>query len=534
MLADAASPCPQYPKRVRLVDHQEDFVALAQLDETRQVGEIPVHAVDTFEDHHHALVVAAMTLQQVVEHLPVIVPKGDSAGAGEQGAHLDAVVDQFVVEDQILRTEEMRDRRDVGPVPADKGQAGLGIEKLGECAFEFDMNGSFATDDAARRHRRAVTIERLSDRRLQSRMARQPQVIVVGEADVLALADPGGVSHEALVKAEIGNPADFGRLEFSHTRQQVQISRMEIEAVMRFGNRGVLEGGRVRHRFERRTGDTLAHHTIGQLALLVRGRIFEQCCCSFGQRARSFARSRSSSKSRPSAAANSGSVDGSSWSGSGTCRAASGVGVITGAVRTWSTMRCASFATVVVSISSSVDMTIPHCFSNFICSSTSISESMPRSSSDWPAASFAGAIPTIPATCLISSCSAKEIASARGSSSRCPRTSSKSPSVASFAALSKASRTRANFGALATTGRIASRDQLSSARVICDTPERIACSIRSSASAGASSFTPSRSPSIRATTGFLAYSRPKIPNTNSPRRSYLVPRCRTGSSPTST
>ena len=76
-------------------------------------------------------------------------------------------------------------------------------------------------------------------------MAGQPQVIVVGEADVLAVADPGGVSHEALVKAEIGNPADVGRLEFGHAREQVQISRMQIEAVMRFGNRNVLEGGRV-------------------------------------------------------------------------------------------------------------------------------------------------------------------------------------------------------------------------------------------------------------------------------------------------
>jgi hypothetical protein len=76
-------------------------------------------------------------------------------------------------------------------------------------------------------------------------MAGQPQVIVVGEADVLALADPGGVSREPLVKAEIGNPAEIGLLDFRHTRQQVQISRMEIEPVMRFGNRGHLGGGRV-------------------------------------------------------------------------------------------------------------------------------------------------------------------------------------------------------------------------------------------------------------------------------------------------
>src|SRR5215472_4688011 len=165
-------------------------------------------------------------------------------------------------------------------------------------------------------------------------MAGQPQVIVVGEADVLAFADPGGVSHEALVKAEIGNPAVFGRLEFRHTRQQVQVSRMEIEAVMRFGNRSILEGSRVRYRFERRTGDTLAHHAVGQLALLVRGRIFEQCRCSFGQRTRSFPRSRSSSKSRSSALTSSGSTDRSSWSGSATGPAALGAPAIAGPMPT--------------------------------------------------------------------------------------------------------------------------------------------------------------------------------------------------------
>ena len=167
-----------------------------------------------------------MTLQEIVDHLPVIVPKGDAAGAGEQGAHLNAVVDQLVVQDQILRPEEMRDRRDVRPVPADEGKTPLGIEKLGERAFEFDMDGSFAAYDAARRHRRAVTIERGGDCRLESRMAGQPQVVVVGEADVLALADAGGVPHQALMEAEIGNPADLGRFEFGHALQQVQISRM--------------------------------------------------------------------------------------------------------------------------------------------------------------------------------------------------------------------------------------------------------------------------------------------------------------------
>ena len=147
-------------------------MTIADLNEGRQVREVAVHAVNAFHHDQHALVVAPGLAQQIVYRLPIVVLEGYAPGTREDRPHDDAVVDKRIMQDQILGPEEMRDRRDVGPVPADKGQAGLGIEKLGECAFEFDMNGSFAADDAARRHRRAVTIERLSDSRLQSRMAR--------------------------------------------------------------------------------------------------------------------------------------------------------------------------------------------------------------------------------------------------------------------------------------------------------------------------------------------------------------------------
>src|SRR5260221_13920385 len=103
---------------------------------------------------------------------------------------------------------------------------------------------------------------------------------------------------------------------------------------MRFGNRGRLGSGRVRYRFERRTGDTLAHHSIGQFALLVGGRVLEQYRRSFGQRARSFARSRSFSKSRSSPLKSSGLAGGSNWSGSVTGRAAVAVGAVVGPMPT--------------------------------------------------------------------------------------------------------------------------------------------------------------------------------------------------------
>src|SRR5271165_7659738 len=108
-------------------------------------------------------------------------------------------------------------------------------------------------------------------------------------------------------------------------------------------------------------GDTLAHHAIGQFALLFSGRVLEYPQ-RFGQNVRPLVLSRSSFKSCPIAAMIAESADGSSSSGSAVGAVAVKVGVIAGAVPTWSTMRCASFATVVVSISSSVEMTIPHCF----------------------------------------------------------------------------------------------------------------------------------------------------------------------------
>src|SRR6516165_10771529 len=104
-------------------------------------------------------------------------------------------------------------------------------------------------------------------------------------------------------------------------------------------------------------GDTLAHHAIGQFALLFTGRVLEYSQ-RFGQSVLPLVLSRSSFKSCPTAAMIAESADGSSSSGWTEGAVAVTAGVIAGVVPTWSTMRCASFATVVASISSSVEMTI--------------------------------------------------------------------------------------------------------------------------------------------------------------------------------
>src|SRR5215831_18063277 len=120
---------------------------------------------------------------------------------------------------------------------------------------------------------------------------------------------------------------------------------------MRFGNRRDLARSRAKQGLAWGMGDTLAHHAIGQFALLFTGRVFEYLHRS-GQNVPPLTLSRSSSKRCPIAAMIAESADGSSPSGLTAGAVAVKAGVIAGAVPMWSTMRCASFATVVVSISS--------------------------------------------------------------------------------------------------------------------------------------------------------------------------------------
>src|SRR5205807_10199260 len=111
--------------------------------------------------------------------------------------------------------EEVADHRDVGEITADEDQAIIGTEELGKSPLELAVQGELAGDDAARRGRGAVLV----DRRLGSLgyrgMAGQAEIIVAGEVDQLAAVPADGAAADPVARLEEGqqHAAQIGRAD---------------------------------------------------------------------------------------------------------------------------------------------------------------------------------------------------------------------------------------------------------------------------------------------------------------------------------
>ncbi|MNS19847.1 hypothetical protein D3C72_515730 [compost metagenome] len=120
MFADAMAALAHHAQGMRLVHHQEHAVAMFDLDEAGQVGVVAVHAVDPFQHDQDALELAAVVREQGVQGVGVVMGKRQPARARKLDALQDAVVDQFVVQHQVARAEQVADGGYVGGVAADE------------------------------------------------------------------------------------------------------------------------------------------------------------------------------------------------------------------------------------------------------------------------------------------------------------------------------------------------------------------------------------------------------------------------------
>ena len=103
MLGKAATARAEDAERVRLIDHQPGAVALLQLDELRQVGDVAVHGIEAFDDDQRVAARAPVRAQQPLEVIEIVVPEGERLGVRKLDAGEQAVVRQLVVQDEVAR-----------------------------------------------------------------------------------------------------------------------------------------------------------------------------------------------------------------------------------------------------------------------------------------------------------------------------------------------------------------------------------------------------------------------------------------------
>ena len=72
-----------------------------------QIGIVAIHAVDALDRDDHTTVLRPQVAKQAIELLGVVVSKRPLAGLRRRRSLHDAVVGEFVVEDQVFGTEEV-------------------------------------------------------------------------------------------------------------------------------------------------------------------------------------------------------------------------------------------------------------------------------------------------------------------------------------------------------------------------------------------------------------------------------------------
>src|SRR6516225_11355847 len=103
-----------------------------------------------FDHEERAAVAWTSFAQQPVGRFMVEMRKWHPARPGEHRTLGDAVVDQRVVHDNVIASEQMTDDRHVGGVAADQNDGVLRAMHLGERTLECAMNGALTRDRTAR------------------------------------------------------------------------------------------------------------------------------------------------------------------------------------------------------------------------------------------------------------------------------------------------------------------------------------------------------------------------------------------------
>ncbi len=136
MLEYPCPACSQHAKAMRIVNHEPRAMAFLDGDQGREIAEVAVHRIEALGHDQRPLVASPQGGKQRVERGHVIMRKGPALAARHNRAHDDAVVRQRIMDDEVARAEQGADRRNVGGVPADIGEARFSLVMASKSAFE--------------------------------------------------------------------------------------------------------------------------------------------------------------------------------------------------------------------------------------------------------------------------------------------------------------------------------------------------------------------------------------------------------------
>ena len=166
----------------------------------------------------------------------VVVAEGARARLRRHRPLDNAVVGQFVVEDQILRPEEVAEEGGIRAVATGKHRRPLGSQERGQLRVELVEERVVAPHHPAGRGAAPEAVDRRLGRPGDFVMAGEAEVVEAREADDVTAGDPGGAAADTLVGTEEGidQPGVFeaaeALLEQRDLRERVGLLPMSLPA----------------------------------------------------------------------------------------------------------------------------------------------------------------------------------------------------------------------------------------------------------------------------------------------------------------
>ncbi len=206
---------PHDPDGVRVVDHHQRPVAVGQIADRVQPGQIAVHREHPVGGDQAVAGVRCL-LQAGLElvHVPVAVP--ESAGLAQADAVDDRGVVELIGNDCVSLVKQRLEQAAVGVEAGAEEDRVLGAEVGRQPLLERAMERLGAADEPHRRHSVAPAVECLVRGFENRRMSRQTEVVVGAEVDELAPLDGDvgalGAAHRqlALVGAALASGGEPG------------------------------------------------------------------------------------------------------------------------------------------------------------------------------------------------------------------------------------------------------------------------------------------------------------------------------------
>ncbi len=182
MFTDPTAPRTEHAERMRFINEQPSTMRVLQIQQPRQVRDVAIHAVETFDNNETIARFPTLHFQYQFQVLEIIMSEHHNMRSRGSRASENAVVTKFIDKQKISRSEQVRDDRYVCQIAADKRQRRIRSHKARDRVLKLCVDGALAANQPRTEDASPKTSNRLGRCVIHSRVSGKTKIVVVGKA----------------------------------------------------------------------------------------------------------------------------------------------------------------------------------------------------------------------------------------------------------------------------------------------------------------------------------------------------------------